>query len=218
MQPYRQAQTILRGLLRQANDQFRRLSALPFDGLNILETSKRTRQAYRRMDQANRAAYLEISRNAYENGWMMAVQAGYSSKKKKYPDAKWVAAYLLALNGVTKYFYQSETERKQLRLAEEMAADREIGNRSGLRQDVRAAANAWWKQTEQYAIGAEDAAMLDAFADAGVEKVRWVSYLDKKACKICRERNGRVYRIEEVPEKPHYHCRCYLAPVPPEKA
>ena len=169
------------------------------------------------MDQANRAAYLEIARNAYENGWVMAVRAGYSDEQKKKPDAKWVTAYLLALNGVTKYLYVSEIERKQLRLAETMAADREIGSRSDLRRDVKTAANSWWKQTEQYAIGIEDAAMLEAFADAGVENVRWVSYLDKKACKICRERNGRVCRIEEVPEKPHYHCRCYLVPVPSGK-
>jgi SPP1 gp7 family putative phage head morphogenesis protein len=45
---------------------------------------------------------------------------------------------------------------------------------------------------------------------AGIEEVEWVAEDDSRTCKICRERNGKVYKIDEIPPKPHYNCRCTL--------
>lgn len=212
MKPYERAEKKLTQLKRSANNAFRRLSVLPFDSLNVLETRQQTEKTYSRLDRSNRAAYLEIAQGAYKDAVRM-----YDFTPKKEPDKKWILAFLLALNPVTKYLYDKEVERKRLRLAEAMAADREYGNPAGLQADIRTHARAWWRQTEQYAIDIEDAAVLYAFEEAGIEEVKWVAEIDGRECKTCRERNGKVYKINQVPEKPHYLCRCYLVPVSAEK-
>ena len=40
--------------------------------------------------------------------------------------------------------------------------------------------------------------------------VVWRAEKDGKECKICRERDGKVYKIDKVPPKPHHNCRCWL--------
>lgn len=177
-----------------------------------MEATRQTKKTYAMLDSENRTAYLKIAQGSYEDA---VATFGFAPGKK--PDAKWVYAFLLALNPVTKYLYDKEVERKRLRLAEAMASDREYGNPAGVQADIRTHARAWWRQTEQYAIDIEDAAVLYAFEEAGVEEVRWVAEIDSRECKTCRERNGKVYKINQVPEKPHYLCRCYLMPVSAEK-
>ena len=71
----------------------------------------------------------------------------------------------------------------------------------------------WSQQTAQYADIVTDAAVIQAFVDAGISKVRWITQEDEKVCKTCRERNGKVYPITELPEKPHWRCRCYFEAV-----
>jgi SPP1 gp7 family putative phage head morphogenesis protein len=62
-----------------------------------------------------------------------------------------------------------------------------------------------------------DKATLDGYKDSGVDEVEWHTNIDGRECKVCRERNGRVYKIDEVPPKPHRNCRCRYAPVPKRK-
>ena len=78
---------------------------------------------------------------------------------------------------------------------------------------LRRAANLWWTQTQQYGITVVDEATLKAFKDMGVKKVKWIAELDRRTCKICRDRNGAIYELSKVPQKTHYNCRCYLEPV-----
>ena len=217
MKPYQKASKILVRLKKNANRQFRKLSVLPIDCLNILNAKKYTQQAYKRMDAENRDAYLKIAQESYEDAGKLALLMGYQKKKSKQIDKKWVLAFLLTLHPITKYLYSDEAERKRLRLAEALASDRETGSRSAMRKDIKTSASLWWKQTEQFAIDIEDEAVMSAFLDYGVKKVKWITQLDDKACKTCRERNGMIYKISQVPDKPHYNCRCYLEPVSSEK-
>ena len=67
--------------------------------------------------------------------------------------------------------------------------------------------------TYQYADDVTDSARIKAFTDAGVEQVQWHTAGDEKVCQVCRERNGEIYPIDNIPDKPHRKCRCWLAPV-----
>jgi SPP1 gp7 family putative phage head morphogenesis protein len=66
-------------------------------------------------------------------------------------------------------------------------------------------------------LEAVDEATIDGYKDAGVSKVKWNTEIDGRECSVCRERNGKVYEIGNVPPKPHRNCRCYLSPVPKNK-
>ena len=84
-------------------------------------------------------------------------------------------------------------------------------------ESLQRTANLWWTQTAQYGIDVVDEATLRAYMDMGVDRVRWVATLDKKTCKVCRDRDNKIYEILKVPKKTHYNCRCYLEPVRAEE-
>jgi hypothetical protein len=58
-----------------------------------------------------------------------------------------------------------------------------------------------------------DVAMLYTLKLMGVEKVQWVTNIDGRECKTCRERNGEIYDIDKIPPKAHRGCRCGYKPV-----
>ena len=55
--------------------------------------------------------------------------------------------------------------------------------------------------------------MIQAFKDAGIEMVEWIAVMDGRECHECHAYNGQVFRIDEIPRKPHWGCRCRLRPV-----
>lgn len=136
----------------------------------------------------------------------------------------WVSAFLEKSNPVTGFIFDNEVERKKQRLIEALASSpnpiREIDN----------AKRYWTAQSTQYADDITDAAMLEGYKDvpllpeasedsssgrpAGIKYVRWVTEEDGKVCPVCAARHGRIYPIDEVPPKPHYHCRCWVEPLP----
>ena len=71
----------------------------------------------------------------------------------------------------------------------------------------------WSKQVGQYAINVTDYAVFQAFEDAGIEEVEWVTEHDQRVCSLCHKMDGKRYRIDEVPSKPHVNCRCTVIPI-----
>lgn len=175
------------------------LRQLPFDELNVLET---VRGLYDDLAADNQAIYLELAGESYQ-------QAEPHGEDK--PSAAWLLALLLAYDPVTKYVYQHELERKRARLAEALISVGKAQRKQN--EEWRRALSLWSQQTAQYADIVTDAAVIKAFMDAGITKVRWITQEDEKVCKICRERSGKVYPITELPEKPHWRCRCYFEAV-----
>lgn len=189
---------------------FGSLALAPFDQLNTITTvKKKTEKLYEKLDSENESAYKRIAKTAYADALLDARDAGFKQKKKTDPLLV-IAVLLAAYNAVTKYVYKHEVERKRMRLVEALMSDT---GKQAMREDIRRAANAWWRQSQQYAIDVEDEAVLTAFSDCGVQCVKWIATLDDRTCKTCRERNGKIYPIDKVPDKPHYNCRCYLLPI-----
>ena len=63
---------------------------------------------------------------------------------------------------------------------------------------------------KQFADDATFDAVVKAYEDDGVKRVRWVTAEDDRRCKECKSRHGKIYDIDKIPSKPHVHCRCYV--------
>lgn len=172
----------------------RRLTAM--DELNIIKACK---DLYSKLDDNNRKEFLKLARARYRD------ITGKEDEEKI--SMKWLLVLLLGYNPVTEYVYENEVTRKRERFTESIVAS---ANKLIM---IKRAMSLWLRQTEQYLILVEDAAVLEGYKTLGVKRVRWVTQHDDRRCEECAERHGEVYDIDKVPPKPHRNCRCYLEPV-----
>ena len=214
---YRLADKLLEQLKKLIRREFNRLGIFGFDELNAPRVTSETVSLFDRLMRENERLYLKVAQKAYSDAVAAAVAAGYVDPGKERINAIWVTGLLGAYNFVSGYLYESEAERKRLRLAEQMMTAREYQNRTLYNDSIRRSANLWWTQAAHYMLEAVDEATLDGYVDCGVSRVQWHTEIDGRECKVCRERNGKIYSIDKVPPKPHRNCRCYLSPVPKNK-
>jgi len=182
---------------------FDRLKTLKFDELNILQS---VTKVYDDSTNLAKLRYLQIATDAYIEALILA---GIDRKKAEEMaedsiTEDWVLDMLEEYDPVTLYQFLPEAERKKQRLVEALIASH---NKN---EEVDKALRYWTLQVAQYAINSVDEATIEGFKEAGVKKVRWIAQDDKKTCRICEERDGKIYRIDKVPSKPHFNCRCYL--------
>lgn len=183
----------LQAKIRKEFAKSRRLMA--FDELNVIKACK---ELYSKLDDTNRREFLKLARARYKD------ITGEEDEKKI--SMKWLLVLLLGYNPVTEYVYENEVTRKRERFTESVIAG---ANKLAM---INRAMTLWLRQTEQYLILVEDAAVLEAYKAIGVKRVRWVTQHDKKRCADCAERSGKIYDINHIPPKPHLNCRCYLVP------
>ena len=198
---YRYLDSVLADLRKKIRKEFNYLGSMGFDELNVVNTRKVTQEMFDRLTAENNAAYLKVAKKAYR-----------AAKGIESVDEKFVEDTLSAYNLVTGYLYFKETERKRLRLSEQILTAREYDDRQAFNTSLRKTANLWYTQTTQYGVDIVDAATLKAYRERGIEYVEWVSKDDGKECADCGDRHGKVFKITEVPAKTHYGCRCYLKP------
>ena len=191
---------------------FNRVGAMGFDALNVINTRKTTQAMYDKFLEENEALYLKSAKNAYQNAVKSAKAEGFDGEESEI-DGEWVAGLLAGYNLVTGYLYNKEADRKRLRLNEQILTAREYNNRAMFGDSLRRAANLWWTQTTQYGISSVDEATIKGFTDMGVERVQWIAANDEKTCTTCGARDNKIYKIQDLPPKPHYGCRCYIVPV-----
>jgi len=192
MNPYRKTDKTISWLNKQYAKLFRKVTS--FDELNVIEVSH---EIY---DEALKLVKQEAAR---------LVKTVYDSNRNtgsiSSGDAlAFVLALMLAYNPVTKYVYENELDRKRARFAEGVIASDTPREEVALAQRLLVAMN------KQFADDVTYYAQIQALEDDGVKKVRWVSSVDDRRCKLCRERHGKIYPIDEIPDKPHIHCRCYV--------
>ena len=214
---YRMADKLLEQLKKLIRREFNRLGIFGFDELNASRITQKTTSLFNRLMDENKKQYITAAKKAYSDAVALAVAAGYKDSGKDRITEAWLAGLLLSYNFVSGYLYESEAERKRLRLAEQMMTAKEYLNRPLYNDSLRRSANLWWTQTAHYMLDAVDTATLDGYKDSGVEKVLWHTNIDGRECKTCRERNGKTYDINKVPPKAHRNCRCYITPVPKSK-
>ena len=111
------------------------------------------------------------------------------------------------------YLAASRNQQSPVLMEQPLDTAREYNNRQMFQDSLRRTANLWWTQTAQYGISAVDEAVIQGFKDKGVKEVRWIAADDEKTCPTCGERDNKVYRLNKIPPKPHYGCRCHIVPV-----
>ena len=211
---YRLADKLLEQLKKLIRREFNRLGVFGFDELNAPRVTTETIALFERLMRENKTQYLRAAKKAFADAVNRAIAAGYIGAGDNQIDEAWLLDFLGSYNFVSGYLYESEAERKRLRLAEQMMTAKEYQSRTQYNDSIRRAANLWWTQTLHYMLDAVDAATLLAYTVMGVERVKWNTNIDGRECKVCRERNGKTYSIDNVPPKAHRNCRCYLTPVP----
>ena len=203
---YEACDQAISSLNRMMVEDFGRLKTVKFDRVNVIQTVV---ALYRENVKKARKRYYEVAFEAY---LLMLALCDIEPKEahrmaEKAIDQEWVKDVLEQTDFVTLYRFDAEAERKAYRLAEalEVATDRSA--------EIDRAMKAWSIQIGQYAINVTDYAMIQALQDAGVPMARWVDMHDGRVCTDCRQLDGRVFPVDEIPAKPHMRCRCRLEPV-----
>lgn len=213
---YRYLDKLLEIEKKKVKTEFNRLSVTGFDELNVVNTQKTTQKLFDQFMADNERLFLLSAKDAYNKATKKARADGFKGEESEVNN-DFVAAVLAGYNFTTGYLYSKEAERKRLRLNEQILTAREYNNRSMYQASLRRAANLWWTQTVQYGISMVDEATIKSFKDMGVKNVRWIAADDEKTCPTCGERDNKVYRLNKIPPKPHYGCRCYIVPVNAEE-
>lgn len=199
--PYDDADRAVRLMNRENLKTFGRLKSrlAKWDEINLI---REVSSAYGEALRMVKRRYIEIARLAYEQALLEA-----GGKKKKAPiDRDWILDWLEETDPVTMYKFIPEWERKKARLIEALPVAQKPA------QEIDKALKAVTRQIGQASIGITDTARLEAFEDAGILRVMWITQHDERVCEDCEPLDGKIFRIDEVPKK-HWNCRCYLWPV-----
>lgn len=170
----------------------------------------KTKKLYEALFKALTSVYLRIVRHYYR-------KAG--GKKKKY-DEDWLFDFLLEFDPITGYQFTNEWERKMYRQYEEAQSAKQTNyfgkkpksSSKKSKDPTKHSMELLNSQITQKAIETADYGTIEGYKETGIKKVLWVAQLDHKTCDECLERNGKIFSIDEIPEK-HYNCRCILKAV-----
>ena len=196
----------IQAMNRENVEAFGRLKMAKWDEVNVIRTVK---AVYTASAKRARKRYYEVAFEAYLLGMAMC---GMDPKKahemaEKAITEEWVAGVLHDTDFVTLYRFDTETDRKAYRLAEALEATEKRN------AEIDKALRLWSQQLGQYAINMTDYAVVQAFQDAGIQEVQWVSEGDQWVCNECYSMDGQTFYIDEIPPKPHWGCRCSLLPI-----
>lgn len=122
-------------------------------------------------------------------------------------DEEWIDELLENVDELSKVSFKNEFERRRGSLFEALLVSPNRAN------EVEAFLKRLTLLLNTYGIETTDKAVLKAYEDKEVLKIRWRAELDDKTCTICKERNGQLYDIREIPPKPHFGCRCWYEAV-----
>ena len=168
---------------------------LHIDELNVLKQSE---AMYGELEELAEYFFLKIARRYYN---------GYVKKPHTDIDRDWLLDMLEDYEPTVEYVYTHEVERKRARFAESVIAS---GDKA---KPFDKALRYWNDMFTQYAILTTDKAVVNAYKDNGVKKVKWHTVPDEKRCSECLELDGEVFDIDKLPPKPHWRCRCWWLPV-----
>lgn len=230
MARYDKLDELLKALDKVLRVEINRFDVIAFDELNALSTKKMLDEMMDNLKKANRNAYKEMARASTKevadeliklfplvfgtNGEEKDEEQGKKLKPKTiYPTNEFIDGILDEPNPVTNYLYYPECERKRSRLFEVIMVALLTRSRTKYHDNLRKFASLWHTQTIEYGITVIDRTRIKTLEENGIKKVKWETEKDDKVCSVCKERNGKEYKIREVPPKPHYNCRCWLVPI-----
>lgn len=185
---------------------FGKLKQLKFDELNVVSAVDQT---YAESIRLAKKRYKEIAMQAFIEAMLLC---GYTQKRAE-EEAEgsitndWLLDMMEEYDPVTLYQFLPEADRKKQRLVEALIAAHNKG------KEIEKALRLWTLQIAHYADKSVVDGTIDGYKEAGVEKVEWIAVDDEKTCPECRKLDGKIFPIDKVPDRPHYHCRCELRPI-----
>lgn len=209
---YELTDIIIALLLNELRREINRLDVMGFDMLNAPNITNYTKELVERLLKSNKREYLKIAKEATDEAKEDIEALGVSATPLAV-NGKYVDDVLGEYNPVTNYLYYPEAERKRSRLAEALITAVIVSNRADYHKQLRKFADLWFTQTKQYGEKMVDKTRINTFKKNGIRRVKWVTKEDEKVCKECNERDGKIYPIDKIPDKPHYNCRCWVVPL-----
>lgn len=193
--PYSKTDKTISYLNKQYAKLFR--SVASFDELNVISASH---EIYNRIYTLVEQEAARLSEAVYKK---------YKRKENEEPfdSVAFVVALLLGYNPVTKYVFKNELDRKRARFAESLIATETPY------EDLARAARLVSGMSAQFMDDVTFETLVQVFKDNGVRRVRWVTSPDDRRCKNCASMHGNIYSIDDIPAKPHIHCRCWIEEV-----
>ncbi len=200
---YEYADRAIRDMNRRNLRAFDKLKQLKFDELNVTQSVSKT---YSDSISLAKKRYWQIATDAYIEALVLAGidRAKAEDMAEDSITEDWILDMLEEYDPVTLYQFLPEAERKKQRLIESLIA---AHNKS---EEVDRALRLWARQIAHYADQSVVDGTIDGYKDAGVKKVKWITAEDEKVCRECRKLDGKIFDIDKIPKRPHYHCRCRL--------
>lgn len=190
--PYKATDKTISYLNKQYGKLFRRVTS--FDELNVIQVS---REIYSEVYELVKREAARLADKVYRKNRK-------SDEPTTFNPSAWALILALAYNPVTKYVYENEIERKRARFAEGVISSDTPAEEVALAKRLLAGMNA------QFMDDLTHETIIQAFKDNGTKRVRWVTSPDDRRCKSCAARHGKIYPIDDIPAKPHIHCRCWV--------
>lgn len=210
---YETADRLIAILDKKLRRYINRLDVTGFSELNALVIQRETTELIKKLLADNKEAFKKIAEDAIAEAAADIENLTGEQAARVKADDKYVDEILNQYNEITGYLYYPEADRKRARLSEALIVALMLLDRAKYHDNLRKFASLWHTQTVQYEITVTDETRTDVFKKNGIRKVKWNAEHDEKTCKVCRERDGKIYPIDKVPAKPHYNCRCWLTPV-----
>ena len=154
---------------------------------------------YRELGLLARTMYLNIARKTYQD-WIKI-------DTNRMIDEDWIDFWLTAYDPVAKYVYENEEDRKRARLIEALMASNTRD------KEIDAAMRSMSLMFRIFAVRITDEAQIQALKDNKELVVVWNAEEDDRTCGVCMGLDRKVFRITELPPKPHINCRCWVVPI-----
>lgn len=156
-------------------------------------------QLYRELGILSRQMYLNIARKTYLD-WLKV-------DANRMIEEDWIDFWLTAYDPVAKYVYVNEEDRKRARLIEALMASNTRD------KEIDAAMRSMSLMFRIFAVRITDEAQIQALKDNSELIVMWEAEEDDRTCGVCMGLDGKIFRIEDLPAKPHINCRCWAVPI-----
>lgn len=176
-----------------------RLNLLKFDEINLLQVKRESNSLYKKLKRQSETFFLEL---------IHELAMGMDFNENEYS----LEHFLTVFSPVLLYSFETESDRKQARHFESIAA---IGDLRSPRilEEQKKETRYWMIQVEEIAVDIEREIFINEAKKRGVKKVKWITKLDEKACKDCADLDCKVFNIDNIPRRPHIGCRCWLKEV-----
>lgn len=193
--PYSQTDKTIAYLNKQYAKMFR--SVASFDELNVISKSH---EIYDRVYTLIEQEAARLSKAVYKK---------YQSEENEgiFDPVVFVLALLIGYSPVTKYVFKNELDRKRARFAESLIASETP------HEELARALRLVSGMSAQFMDDVTFETLIQVFRDNGVKKVRWVTSPDDRRCKQCASMHNKIYSIDNIPARPHIHCRCWIEEV-----